>query len=124
MKFGKEFKTHLEETLPEWRDKFLCYKPLKKLLKQLPSTFFFFLNINFQLHPHPPPLTGDVHGNTNRPLVDLQEWFVRILSEELDKFNDFYVDKEEDFVIRLQNGGDIVTSLEQENSGMSRKKDA
>jgi SPX domain protein involved in polyphosphate accumulation len=38
MKFGKEFKTHLEETLPEWRDKFLCYKPLKKLLKQLPST--------------------------------------------------------------------------------------
>ncbi|KAL9380962.1 hypothetical protein Peur_026619 [Populus x canadensis] len=105
MKFGKEFKTHLEETLPEWRDKFLCYKPLKKLLKQLPPTVDS-LNldrpINFQLHPHPPPLTGDVHGNTNRPLVDLQEWFVRILNEELDKFNDFYVDKEEDFVIRLQ----------------------
>jgi SPX domain protein involved in polyphosphate accumulation len=38
MKFGKEFKTHLEETLPEWRDKFLCYKPLKKLLKQLAPT--------------------------------------------------------------------------------------
>ncbi|KAG6741764.1 hypothetical protein POTOM_055043 [Populus tomentosa] len=76
MKFGKEFKTHLEETLPEWRDKFLCYKPLKKLLKQLPPTVDS-LNldrpINFQLHPHPPPLTGDVHGNTNRPLVDLQE---------------------------------------------------
>jgi hypothetical protein len=79
MKFGKEFKTHLEETLPEWRDKFLCYKPLKKLLKQLPPTVDS-LNldrpINFQLHPHPLPLTGDVHGNTNRPLVDLQEWFV------------------------------------------------
>ncbi|KAG6742907.1 hypothetical protein POTOM_053851 [Populus tomentosa] len=105
MKFGKEFKTHLEETLPEWRDKFLCYKPLKKLLKQLPPTVDS-LNldrpVNFQLHPHPPPLTGDVHGNTNRPLVDLQEWFVRILNEELDKFNDFYVDKEEDFVICLQ----------------------
>jgi SPX domain protein involved in polyphosphate accumulation len=105
MKFGKEFKTHLEETLPEWRDKFLCYKPLNKLLKQLHPTIDS-LNldrpINFQLHPHPPPLTGDVRGNTNRPLVDLQEWFVRILNEELDKFNDFYVDKEEDFVIRLE----------------------
>lgn len=119
MKFGKEFKTHLEETLPEWRDKFLCYKPLKKLLKQLPPTVDS-LNldrpINFQLHPHPPPLTGDVHGNTNRPLVDLQEWFVRILNEELDKFNDFYVDKEEDFVIRLQELKERIESLKEKSS--------
>ncbi|KAL3568004.1 hypothetical protein D5086_030655 [Populus alba] len=119
MKFGKEFKTHLEETLPEWRDKFLCYKPLKKLLKQLPPTVDS-LNldrpVNFQLHPHPPPLTGDVHGNTNRPLVDLQEWFVRILNEELDKFNDFYVDKEEDFVIRLQELKERIESLKENSS--------
>ncbi|PNS95931.1 hypothetical protein POPTR_017G086600v4 [Populus trichocarpa] len=119
MKFGKEFKTHLEETLPEWRDKFLCYKPLKKLLKQLPPTVDS-LNldrpVNFQLHPHPPPLTGDVHGNTNRPLVDLQEWFVRILNEELDKFNDFYVDKEEDFVIRLQELKERIESLKEKSS--------
>ncbi|XP_011035795.1 PREDICTED: SPX domain-containing protein 4 [Populus euphratica] len=119
MKFGKDFKTHLEETLPEWRDKFLCYKPLKKLLKQLPPTLDS-LNldrpINFQLHPHPPPLTGDVHGNTNRPLVDLQEWFVRILNEELDKFNDFYVDKEEDFVIRLQELKERIESLKEKSS--------
>uniref|UniRef100_A0A6M2EW69 SPX domain-containing protein n=1 Tax=Populus davidiana TaxID=266767 RepID=A0A6M2EW69_9ROSI len=119
MKFGKEFKTHLEETLPEWRDKFLCYKPLKKLLKQLPPTVDS-LNldrpINFQLHPHPPPLTGDVHGNTNRPLADLQEWFVRILNEELDKFNDFYVDKEEDFVIRLQELKERIESLKEKSS--------
>ncbi|ONK78835.1 uncharacterized protein A4U43_C02F22930 [Asparagus officinalis] len=35
-------------------------------------------------------------------MMDLEEWFVGILNEELDKFNDFFVDKEEDFVIRLQ----------------------
>lgn len=103
MKFGKEFRTHLEETLPEWRDKFLCYKPLKKLLKTIPTA----------ADSLPPPhdfrlLEGsadvdDVHGHhENRPLMDLQEWFVRILNEELEKFNDFYVDKEEEFVIRLQ----------------------
>lgn len=111
MKFGKEFRTHLEETLPEWRDKFLCYKPLKKLLKY---------------YPHPPPSSADdsphidsrqVFADTTnlspsaaadddddaaRPAEDLQGSFVRILNEELEKFNDFYVDKEEDFVIRLQ----------------------
>ncbi|PIN04433.1 Protein involved in vacuolar polyphosphate accumulation, contains SPX domain [Handroanthus impetiginosus] len=80
MKFGKEFRTHLEETLPEWRDKYLSYKPLKKLLKNIPAPA----------------------GVDGPPLPELQEWFVRILNEELEKFNDFYVDKEEDFIIRFQ----------------------
>ncbi|KAJ8567087.1 hypothetical protein K7X08_019295 [Anisodus acutangulus] len=88
MKFGKEFTTHLEETLPEWRDKYLCYKPLKKLLKHLPSTGGDNLTDGGDNPPPPPP--------------HLQDWFVRILNEELDKFNDFYVDKEEEFIIRLQ----------------------
>lgn len=87
MKFGKDFRNHLEETLPEWRDKFLCYKPLKKLIKHLPPD------------PNNPQ---SVDAGAPRPWVGLEEWFVRILNEELDKFNDFYVDKEEEFVIRLQ----------------------
>lgn len=87
MKFGKEFTTHLEETLPEWRDKYLCYKPLKKLLKHLPSTADNLPDAGDNPPPPPPPL---------------QDWFVRILNEELDKFNDFYVDKEEEFIIRFQ----------------------
>ncbi|XP_055804675.1 SPX domain-containing protein 4-like [Solanum dulcamara] len=90
MKFGKEFTTHLEETLPEWRDKYLCYKPLKKLLKHLPSTGD---NLPDGGENPPAPLPPPPH---------LQDWFVRILNEELDKFNDFYVDKEEEFIIRLQ----------------------
>lgn len=99
MKFGKEFQTHLEETLPEWRDKFLSYKLLKKLLKQM-STADAALNA--------PDLSigaaqaDDAGAERNQPWVGLEEWFVRILDEELEKFNDFYVDKEEDFVIRLQ----------------------
>lgn len=89
MKFGKEFTTHLEETLPEWRDKYLCYKPLKKLLKHLPITGDNLPDGGDNPPPPPPP-------------PHLQDWFVRILNEELDKFNDFYVDKEEEFIIRLQ----------------------
>jgi len=101
MKFGKEFRIHLEETLPEWRDKYLCYKPLKKLLKNIPAT-----------DDHQPPLEAAddsvdsaAHAPSEwalPPLAGLEEWFVNILSEELEKFNDFYVEKEEDFIIRFQ----------------------
>uniref|UniRef100_A0A803LSB4 SPX domain-containing protein n=2 Tax=Chenopodium quinoa TaxID=63459 RepID=A0A803LSB4_CHEQI len=34
-------------------------------------------------------------------LEEFQDWFVRLLNDELDKLNDFYVEKEEDFVIRF-----------------------
>lgn len=112
MKFGKEFRIHLEETLPEWRDKYLCYKPLKKLLKNLPPT-----TDEQNQHPHPPPppleasvdtVVVDPSGHVAPPegclppLAGLEEWFVNILSDELEKFNDFYVEKEEDFIIRFQ----------------------
>lgn len=90
MKFGKEFRIHLEETLPEWRDKFLCYKLLKKLLKHIPTTTTTVDEPDGDLLPPVPPL-GDLH-----------DWFVKIIGEELDKFNEFFVDKEEEFVIRLQ----------------------
>ncbi|KAK7266440.1 hypothetical protein RIF29_19084 [Crotalaria pallida] len=89
MKFGKEFKTHLEETIPEWRDKFLCYKPLKKLLNH-------HLPTNPNIHPQP--------------------WFLQILNQELEKFNDFYVDKEEDFVIRFQELKDRIEQLKEKSS--------
>lgn len=126
MKFGKEFRTHLEETLPEWRDKFLCYKPLKKLLKNLPTTAdSFFVDQNF-LHDQRPIDAAaasvaivDGHGQplrNNQPLIYLQEWFTRILIEELDKFNDFYVDKEEDFVIRFQELKERIEKVKEKSS--------
>lgn len=105
MKFGKEFHIHLEETLPEWRDKFLCYKPLKKLLKRFPNRSNDS-SITSANQVQPPPRTQDVVGGSdprdNMSLAEFQEWFVRLLNEELEKFNDFYVDKEEEFVIRFQ----------------------
>ncbi|XP_077215248.1 SPX domain-containing protein 4-like [Tasmannia lanceolata] len=105
MKFGKEFNTHLEETLPEWRDKFLCYKPLKKLLKQI-STADSYKTPDFSLSDIP----------TSRSWIGLEEWFVRILDEELEKFNDFYVDKEEEFVIRLQELKEKIERVKEKSS--------
>lgn len=119
MKFGKEFKTHLEETLPEWRDKFLCYKPLKKLLKHFPNpTPDFNLHQN---HHHDDDDNNNINNmdgldNHLLTLVDLQEWFIKILNEELEKFNDFYVDKEEEFVIRFQELKERIERLKEKSS--------
>ncbi|KAF5457120.1 hypothetical protein F2P56_021250 [Juglans regia] len=114
MKFGKEFKTHLEETIPAWRDKFLCYKPLKKLLKHHfpnPAT------PDSDLHPNHLNNTSSTDGLDKKPtLADLQEWFILILNEELDKFNDFYVDKEEEFIIRFQELKERIEQVKEKSS--------
>ncbi|XP_038891095.1 SPX domain-containing protein 4 [Benincasa hispida] len=128
MKFGKEFKTHLEQTLPEWRDKFLCYKPLKKLLKHypnLPSTIYPIPtnhSLNFLLPPLQPPVSFDDPTDAApcetaaASLADLQDWFVKILNEELEKLNDFYVDKEEEFVIRFQELKERIDRVKEKSS--------
>ncbi|KAK9091142.1 hypothetical protein Sjap_024319 [Stephania japonica] len=111
MKFGKEFRNHLEETLPEWRDKFLCYKPLKKLLKHI--------HLPDPDDHQPPQITDDDDDVDHQPLltrISLEEWFVRILNEELEKFNDFYVEKEEEFVIRLQELKDRIEKVKEKSS--------
>uniref|UniRef100_A0A7N0RE50 SPX domain-containing protein n=1 Tax=Kalanchoe fedtschenkoi TaxID=63787 RepID=A0A7N0RE50_KALFE len=103
MKFGKELTIHLNETLPDWKDKYLCYKPLKKLLKAYSTSA--------TSAPHP---VNDANAGGDR-LVDLQAWFVRILNEELEKFNDFYVDKEEEFVIRFQELKEHIEKVKEKN---------
>uniref|UniRef100_A0ACD5XAP1 Uncharacterized protein n=1 Tax=Avena sativa TaxID=4498 RepID=A0ACD5XAP1_AVESA len=99
MKFGKDFRNHLEGTLPDWKDKYLAYKALKKLIKTLPPDADQPL-----LLPPPPPPAGDGAPGAGIGYgdVDLGNWFARILDMELHKLNDFYMDREEWYVIRLQ----------------------
>ncbi|CAK8575142.1 unnamed protein product [Lathyrus sativus] len=72
MKFGKRLKQQVQDTLPEWRDKFLSYKELKKLLRLLSSV-------------------GYGKGEAE---------FMYLLNNEIDKFNGFFMEQEEDFIIR------------------------
>lgn len=79
MKFWKILKRQIEQTLPEWRDKFLSYKNLKKQLKIMcpkdAST--------------PPKLDAyQVHH------------FLCLLQVEIDKFNTFFVNQEEEYIIK------------------------
>jgi SPX domain protein involved in polyphosphate accumulation len=96
MKFGKDFRNHLEETLPAWRDKYLAYKALKKLIKNLRPA-------EPPLPPPPPPAAeGPGGGAAAQGNVALGNWFARILDMELHKLNEFYMEREEWYVIRLQ----------------------
>ncbi|XP_042463584.1 SPX domain-containing protein 3-like isoform X2 [Zingiber officinale] len=73
MKFGKKLRRQMEDTLPQWRDKFLSYKDLKKLVSLISAT-------------QPPCSKAEAH-------------FIHFLDAEIDKFNTFFVEMEEEFII-------------------------
>ncbi|XVE74053.1 hypothetical protein DITRI_Ditri11bG0167900 [Diplodiscus trichospermus] len=80
MKFGKRLKQQIQETLPTWRDKFLSYKELKKLVRLISSA---------------PPLSAE-----SLEYGKAEAEFVYFLNNEIDKFNAFFMEQEEDFIIR------------------------
>nr|CAB3499739.1 unnamed protein product [Digitaria exilis] len=76
MKFGKRLKKQVEESLPEWRDKFLAYKRLKRLVRLVPA---------------------DPSSPRRRAA---EAAFVRLLDGEVDRFNAFFMEQEEEFELR------------------------
>lgn len=74
MKFGKRLKQHVQETFPDWRDKFLSYKNLKQTI----------------------PSLSDGSNECGKS----EEEFVCLLKCEIEKFNAFFMEQEEDFIIR------------------------
>lgn len=111
MKFGKSLSNQIEETLPEWRDKFLSYKDLKKKLKLI--------------EPKRSPDSGDgdvraskrmkmVAGGFEKamtekePMSEAEVEFVNLLEDEIEKFNSFFVEKEEEYIITLKELQDRV----------------
>lgn len=79
MKFGKWLQQQIRESLPAWRDKFILYKELKKLVNLVSS----------------PPSDPAAEAEAEAELL-------RLLDSEIDKFNDFFQDREEYYVICQQ----------------------
>ncbi|KAF3447121.1 hypothetical protein FNV43_RR12301 [Rhamnella rubrinervis] len=118
MKFWKSLSNLIEETLPDWRDKFLSYKDLKQQLKLI--------------HPKDrdncpakrPRLSdgGDSVAPENNEEAEVAKEvsdFVRLLEEEIEKFNAFFVDKEEEYVIKWKELQDRVAKAKVSNEDLT-----
>ncbi|KAK1299383.1 SPX domain-containing protein 2 [Acorus calamus] len=91
MKFGKSLNSQIEETIPEWRDKFLSYKDLKKRLKLIAGGGERAIKRQ-RLEEEPTA----VEMTTEEPD------FIRLLEAELEKVNAFFEWMEEEYVIRAE----------------------
>ncbi|ESQ51181.1 hypothetical protein EUTSA_v10016985mg [Eutrema salsugineum] len=113
MKFGKSLSNQIEETLPEWQDKFLSYKELKKKLK-LMEPRGGESRPNKRSRSDPNPVDADPTEGMTKEELD----FIRLLEDELEKFNSFFVEKEEEYIIRLKELKDQVTKAKNSNEEM------
>ncbi|XWS72926.1 hypothetical protein CRYUN_Cryun02cG0081500 [Craigia yunnanensis] len=116
MKFGKSLSNQIEETLPEWRDKFLSYKELKKKLKLIEPMSGERPNKRLRLDRNSGDVvvSGDKFGvgdGMSREETD----FINLLEDELEKFNTFFVEKEEEYIIRLKELQDSVAKAKDSN---------
>uniref|UniRef100_A0A1J3EIL1 SPX domain-containing protein 1 n=1 Tax=Noccaea caerulescens TaxID=107243 RepID=A0A1J3EIL1_NOCCA len=103
MKFGKSLSNQIEQTLPEWRDKFLSYKELKKRLKLIGSKSGDRPVKRLRLD------SSFVSGDEYSVGMSKEEIsFVQLLEDELEKFNNFFVEKEEEYIIRLKEFRDRI----------------
>lgn len=106
MKFGHTFSEIIEATHPSVSDKFLCYKTLKKCLKNIPVP--------------PEREIAPVEPGQPRQLTDEECTFVKTLNQELKKFNEFFMNKEEELVMKeskLEDEFQQMTQLAARTSG-------
>ncbi|XP_059641807.1 SPX domain-containing protein 1-like [Cornus florida] len=114
MHFWKILNALIEQMLPDWRDKFLSYKDLKKQLKLI------YPKEGEVARPNKRPRLGDEtdgrdEAEEERKVVAGGEGegeevvvtkevidFVKLLEEEIEKFNAFFLDKQENYVIKLK----------------------
>lgn len=124
MKFSKSLSNLIEQTLPDWRDKFLSYKDLKKQLKLIypksgdPSISSSSSSSSTVRRPNKRPrLTddGDAAAAEEEAVTKEVIDFVRLLEDEIVKFNAFFVDQEEEYVIRLKVLQDRVAEARDSN---------
>ncbi|XP_062098428.1 SPX domain-containing protein 2-like [Humulus lupulus] len=112
MKFWKILSSLLEEIFPEWRDRFLSYKSLKKQLK-----FFYPKSCN----KSPPKRSKLSHADDEEEAEVTEEVavFLQLLNDEIHKFNEFFVQKEEDYIIAWKELRDRITKARDSNEDVT-----
>ncbi|KAG8375786.1 hypothetical protein BUALT_Bualt10G0136700 [Buddleja alternifolia] len=114
MNFRKILEKLLDEIFPDWRDEFISYKDLKRLLKLLYPKMESSKDLVNDDNERPNKrhrLSDDQVDGGDAETEEMDD-FVRLLEEEIKKFNRFFVDKEEDYIIRLKMLKDDVAEAE------------
>ncbi|RZC67363.1 hypothetical protein C5167_011054 [Papaver somniferum] len=111
MKYGKILSNQLEETLPDWEDKYLSYKELKKRLKLINQKVVE--RANEKLGDDDFSIVSDEADDLSR---QEEMDFIRFLEAELDKFNWFFEDKEQDYIIRSKELQDRVAKTKKSSN--------
>nr|XP_043612198.1 SPX domain-containing protein 2-like [Erigeron canadensis] len=89
MHYRKQLKILIDDMLPEWRDKFLSYKDLKKQLSKI----------------YPKEEGGNSKKRIKIDPVTVEKEvdnFVKLCQQQIDKFNDFFLEKEEWYIIKIE----------------------
>ncbi|KAK8660881.1 hypothetical protein V6N13_051789 [Hibiscus sabdariffa] len=121
MKFGKSLSNQIEETLPEWRDKFLSYKELKKKLKLIEPKSGDRDRPNKRLRLSEDSVDAvDAREKVGDGMSIEETDFIRLLEKELEKFNSFFVEKEEEYIIKLKELQDSVAKAKDSSEEMIR----
>ncbi|XP_078432389.1 SPX domain-containing protein 1-like [Wolffia australiana] len=127
MKFGKRLSNQIEETLPEWRDKFISYKDLKKRLKLIEPSSASGASPNPSKRPRLALSDSAASDDALDGRVDdastisaAEEGFMRLLEAELDKFNTFFVEQEEEYIIRQKELQDRLRAAKNSREEMMR----
>ncbi|XP_058201814.1 SPX domain-containing protein 1-like [Rhododendron vialii] len=120
MKFSKILSNLIEQTLPDWRDQFLSYKDLKKQLKLIYPKETTNSGVRSNKRPRLSVDGRSVAEESEEAVVVTKEVidFVRLLEDEIDKFNSFFVDKEEEYIIRSKVLQDRVTEVQDSNEDL------
>ncbi|KAJ8903324.1 hypothetical protein NDN08_004432 [Rhodosorus marinus] len=111
MKFGKQLKQTVQDSLPEWRPNFLDYKDLKKKING--EVAGEHVEGNSDSSAEATARSSSERPNTHK--------FLEALRTEVEKVNNFFLDMEEDFIIRFQLLGSRVDDLKKEDSVDRRK---
>lgn len=79
MKFGKLLRATVDARMPHWREHTLQYKYLKQVVKK----------------------AAEAHATQGASAADIAQSFTMVLDQEVEKVNDFYMDRIEEGVIIL-----------------------
>lgn len=99
MKFGKSLSSQIVEMQPEWRDNFLSYKDLKKRLNLISGGAAGERASKRRRVGGATAVTVTAAAAAGGMTLE-QAGFVGLLDAELDKFNFFFLEKEEEYVIK------------------------